>query len=151
MFRTEDVGKRCFDRKLWDAWGRGRGREETTSGGSGRFTPRKADPGARLMLFSPSDINFFILTALRVFAAVRGLSPGAARGGSSLVAVRGLLIALASPEAQQGPWGTRDSAVVACRLGCPAGRGIFPDRGSNQSPALVGGFLNTGPPGKSLT
>ena len=48
----------------WNAWGQGREREETTSGVSGRFTPRKEEPGARLMLFLPSDINFFFLTVL---------------------------------------------------------------------------------------
>ena len=42
------------------------------------------------------------------------------------------------------------SVVVASRLSCPMACGNFLDQGSNpMSPALAGGFLTTGPPGKS--
>ena len=47
--------------------------------------------------------------------------------------------------------------VLECRLGscghrlsCSMAYRIFPDQGSNLSPALEGGFLTTGPPWKSL-
>ena len=45
------------------------------------------------------------------------------------------------------------SVVVACRLSCPMACGILvPQPGIEPvSPALVGGFLTTGPPGKSLS
>ena len=44
------------------------------------------------------------------------------------------------------------SVVAACRLSCPTARGILvPQPGIEPaSPALEGGFLTTGPPGKSL-
>ena len=42
------------------------------------------------------------------------------------------------------------SVVVASRLSCPMACGTFLDQGSNPvSPALVGRFLTTEPPGKS--
>ena len=43
------------------------------------------------------------------------------------------------------------SLVVALGLSCPAARGIFFPRPGIElaSPALEGGFLTTGPPGKS--
>ena len=60
--------------------------------------------------------------------------------GLSLVAVRGLLIAVASlvehglqARGLQQPWRT-GSVVVAQGLSCPAACGIFPDQGSNPCP-----------------
>ena len=42
------------------------------------------------------------------------------------------------------------SVVVMHGLSCPKACGIFPDQGSNLCPpALAGGFLTTGSPGKS--
>ena len=41
------------------------------------------------------------------------------------------------------------SVVVAHGLSCTLACGIFPDQGQIQSPALVGRFLSTMPPGKS--
>ena len=41
------------------------------------------------------------------------------------------------------------SVVVVRGLSCPEACGIFPDEGSNPSPALAVGFLSTVPPGKS--
>ena len=42
------------------------------------------------------------------------------------------------------------SVVAAHGLICPGACGIFPDQGSNVSPALQAKFLTTGPPGKPL-
>ena len=43
------------------------------------------------------------------------------------------------------------SVIVVHGLSCSEACGIFPDRGSNPCPpALAGGLLTTGPPGKSL-
>ena len=43
------------------------------------------------------------------------------------------------------------SVVVAHRLNSPTAHGMVPDQGLNLlTPALAGGFLTTGPPGKSL-
>ena len=61
-----------------------------------------------------------------------GFSVVVATRGSSLIAVRRLLVAVAS--------------LVVRRLSCPAASGVFPEQ--VESPALVGGFLTTGPPGK---
>ena len=69
----------------------------------------------------------------------------------SLAAVRGLLVAAASLIAEHGLWSTGSVAVVH-RFSCSMACGIFPDQGSNPSvsPALVGGFFTTEPPGKPL-
>ena len=40
------------------------------------------------------------------------------------------------------------SVVVVHGLSCSTACGIFPDQGLNWCPALQGGFLTTGPPGK---
>ena len=45
--------------------------------------------------------------------------------------------------------GAQASEVVAHRLGGPMVCGILPDQGSNPFPALAGGFLTTGLPGKT--
>ena len=64
------------------------------------------------------------------------------------VAVGGLLSAVASLAVAPGLSGARASVVVAHRLSSAACV-IFPDRGIEPvSPALAGGFLTTGPPGK---
>jgi len=81
------------------------------------------------------------LWLLRVLVAVRRPSLVAVSGGYSLV-VLGLLIAVASLSA----W---TSVVVVHGLSCPMACGIFPTRDWTMSSALAGGFLTTGPPGKS--
>ena len=67
-----------------------------------------------------------------VFVAVHRLSLGAASGGCSLVAVRGLLTVAASPVAEHGPWGAWASVVVARGFGCPAACEILPHQASNS-------------------
>ena len=86
-----------------------------------------------------------------------GLSLGVVSGDYSLVAVCRLLVAVTSLAAEHGLCGPRASVVVGHGLSsCGssqlpfsmwnlAGSGIQP-----VSPALAGGFLTTGPPGKSL-
>ena len=50
-----------------------------------------------------------------------------------------------------GPWGLQASVLVLCGLSCSMACGLFPDQGSEPtSPALAGGLLTTGPPGKSV-
>ena len=67
----------------------------------------------------------------------------------SLVVVHWLLMLATSLVTQHGLWGS-GSAVGVCGLSCSATCGIFPDQESNpRPPALTGGFLTTGPPGKS--
>ena len=46
--------------------------------------------------------------------------------------------------------GCSSSAAVVQALSCPVACVNFLDQGSSPSPALAGGFLTTGPPGKSL-
>ena len=53
--------------------------------------------------------------------------------GLSLVAVHGLLIAVASLSRSRA-LGVRASAVVAHRLSCSAACGVFPDQGLNPCP-----------------
>ena len=84
-----------------------------------------------------------------VFVDTPELSLDAESGGYSLAAVHGLLVAVAS---HYRAWslGHTGSVVVVHGLVAPTAHGIFPDQGSNMCPlALVGGFLTTGPPGKS--
>ena len=69
--------------------------------------------------------------------------------GYSLAAVCGLLTVVASLVVGHRLWGT-GSVVVVCRPSCSKACGIFPDQGSNLSPALAGRFLTTGPLGKSF-
>ena len=84
-----------------------------------------------------------------VFTAAHRLSRVAGSGGHSLVAVHGLLTAVASPcgGAQAlgcsgfGSWGTR--AQLPRGIWDPPGPGIEP-----VSPASQGGFSTTGPLGK---
>ena len=76
-----------------------------------------------------------------------GLSLVAESWGCSLVAVRGLLVAVASLAVERDS-GVPGSVVVAHGLSCPTwnlpGPGIKP-----VSPALAGGVLTTRPLGKS--
>ena len=68
--------------------------------------------------------------------------------GFSLVAVRGLLISVASPVAEHGLQSS-GSAVVVYGLSCSVAYGIFQDPGIKLVfPALAGGFFTTEPPGK---
>ena len=62
---------------------------------------------------------------------MHGLSLVVASGGYSLVAARGLLIAVASLVAEHGLEGAWASVVVAHRLSCPEACGISLDQGSN--------------------
>ena len=84
---------------------------------------------------------------------VLGLSQAAESGGSSLVAVHGLLIAVASL-AEHRPESV-GSVVAAYRLHCSTARGILLDSDplglgiERMSPALTGGLPSTTPPGKS--
>ena len=77
-----------------------------------------------------------------VFVAARRLSPAVASEGSSLVATRGLLIAVASL--------VTEHRLQAHGLSYPTACGVFPKQGIEPtSPSLAGGFLTTGPPGKA--
>ena len=68
--------------------------------------------------------------------------------GFSLVAVRGLLISVASPVAEHRLQSS-GSAVVAYGLSCSVAYGIFQEPGIKLVfPALAGGFFTTEPPGK---
>ena len=90
-----------------------------------------------------------------------GLSLVAVSGGYSPVAVQGLLIAVASPVAEHGLQSMRASVAAACGLECalsgcgtwaqmPHSMWNLPGSGIEyMSPALTGGFLTTGLPGKS--
>ena len=74
-----------------------------------------------------------------VFGGVRRLS---------LVVVHGLLIAVASPVSEH--WLYSGGSVVAHGLSCPQGMSDLPRPGIKLVfPALAGGFLTTGPTGKS--
>lgn len=70
--------------------------------------------------------------------------------------MRGFLIDVASLIADLVLWGAQASVVAgmgsviaAHGLVAPQHMGIFPDQGSNLSPALACRFLTTGPPEKS--
>ena len=122
--------------------GRGRGREETTSGLSGRFTPRKADPEARLMLFLPSDINFFLKhCALWVFAAVRA---------SSSCSKWGLLSSCSAGPSPCGGFSCCRAGAVGCtgfsscgtQAWLPCGKWDHPRPGIKPVPCIGGWVLN---------
>ena len=69
--------------------------------------------------------------------------------GLFFVVVLGLLIAAAPLTAKHRLQSTGLVAVVL-GLSCPSAYGIFLDQGAEAVfPALAGGFLSTGPPGKS--
>jgi len=69
--------------------------------------------------------------------------------GYSLIEVYRLLIAGASLVVKLGFYSIWASAVMVCGFSCPEAYGIFLDQDCNLSPTLAGGFLATGPPGKS--
>ena len=94
-------------------------------------------------------LNYNFLAALGLHCFTK-FSLVVASGGYSLVAVHRLLIAVASLAAEHGLQSTQSSVVVAYGLSCLVTCGIFLDQGLNPaSPALAGGFLTTGPPGRS--
>ena len=91
------------------------------------------------------------MAALVCVASCR-LSLLAASRGYFLAAACGLLISVASLRGEAcGEWALElaGSVVVARRLSCSEACGIFLDQRANPSPVLAGGFLTTGPPGKS--
>ena len=75
----------------------------------------------------------FIFWLCWVRVAAQGLSLAVGRGDYSLVAVHGLLIAVASLFVVQGLQSS-GSVVVTHRLSCPATCGILLDEGSNLCP-----------------
>ena len=83
-----------------------------------------------------------------MFAAALRLSPVVARGGSSLVAVRGLRSVMASLVVSRGSracelqWLWLVGLVALGRTRSLPGPGMEP-----VTPALAGGLLTTGPPG----
>ena len=83
--------------------------------------------------------------------AARGPSPVVASGGYSLVVVCRLLAAVASLVADHRLYSVQASQVAAHDLSCPVACGILvPGLGIEPvSPVLAGGFLTSGPQGKS--
>ena len=92
-------------------------------------------------------INLFIYLWLHwVFVAARGLFSSCGERGLLFVAVRGLLIAVASLVAEHGLQG-----FSSCGWRAQLPRGTWDLSGPGLepvSPALAGGFLTTAPPGK---
>ena len=76
---------------------------------------------------------FLILAVLGLCCCVWAFS-SCGEWGLLFVAVRGLLIAVASLVAEHGLSARRLLVVVAHRLGCSGACGIFPDQGSNPCP-----------------
>ena len=93
---------------------------------------------------------FGVGTALGLHCCVWAFAT-CSKGGYCLVVVP-RLIATAFRVAEHWPWST-GSAVLVRRLRCSRACGLLPDQRSlwiqPVSPALTGGFLTTGPPGKS--
>ena len=105
------------------------------------------------------------------FPGCAGSSAVAASGGCSLLAVCGLPVAGASLVAGRRPWGTQASAAEAHGPHSRSSRALehaFSSCGAQaqllcamqhlpgprtepMSPALAGGLLTTGPPGKSFS
>ena len=77
--------------------------------------------------------NNYLLLAVLGLHCFEGFSLVVASGGYSLVAVHGLLIAVASLFVVQGLQSS-GSVVVTHRLSCPATCGILLDEGSNLCP-----------------
>ena len=71
------------------------------------------------------------------------------RWGLLFVAVRRLPIAVASLVLEHRLRGAQASVVVWCGLSCSVACGIFLEGVEPVSPALAGGVLTTGPPGKA--
>ena len=93
---------------------------------------------------------FFFFLLCRVFVAAHGIFVAAC---GSFVEVHRLFVVmrgLLSSCGAQAPKHT-GSVVAVRRLSCPAGCGILVPRPGMEpaSPVLEGGFLTTGPPGKS--
>lgn len=76
-----------------------------------------------------------------------GLSSRCSQRGLDLGAVRGLLVAAASPVAEHGLQAA-GSGSVALGLRCSGAGGIFPVQGSKLSPALARRVVTTKTPGK---
>ena len=99
----------------------------------------------------------FLRLFLYLFLSVLGLcccadfSLVAASKDCSLAVVRGLLVAAISLVAEHELWSTGSVAAVH-RFSCSVACGIFRTRDQtlSVSPALVGGFFITEPPGKPL-
>ena len=98
--------------------------------------------------------NHLFIVAVLGLHGCAGFSLLVVSGGYPLVAVRGILTAVASLVAEQGLQGPRASAVAAPRLYCGAwvqmlcSLGDLPRSGVDPlSPALAGGFFATEPPG----
>ena len=72
------------------------------------------------------------MTVLGLRCCTRASSSCSERG-RLFIAVRGVLIAVASLAAEHGLY-RAGSVVVGHRLSCPAACGIFPDQGSNPCP-----------------
>ena len=123
-------------------------------------------------LFKKNKFIYFIylfLSALGLCCCAWAFS-SCGKQGLLFVAVRGLLLAVASLVAEHGlqvrglqqlwhkgsgvvarGFQSTGSVVVAHGLSCSAVCGIFPDQGLNPCPLpMAGGFLTTAPPGKSL-
>ena len=84
-----------------------------------------------------------------MFIAVPGLSPVAATMSCSLVVMCGLLTVVASPVAGDGFQGTGAQELWHTGLVSLRHEEYAQTRdGTCVSPALAGGFLTTGPPGK---
>ena len=85
-----------------------------------------------------------------VLVATGRLSLVAASGGSPLVTVHRLLTAVASVVAERGLLGMPGFSGCGTQAELPCGMGdLCGPRMEPMSPALAGGFLTTGPPGKS--
>ena len=82
---------------------------------------------------SPMDFICFLFWLCWASIAAQGLSLVVGRGGYSLVAVHGLLIAVASLFVAQGLQSS-GSVFVTYRLSCPVTCGILLDQGSNLCP-----------------
>ena len=96
-------------------------------------------------------LKIFIYLFVYLFLAASGLSCGtrdlSLQHAGSFVAACGLLSSCGEQATE------RTGSVVAARgISCPATCGIFVRQPGieSTSPALEGGFLTTGPPGKSL-
>ena len=118
-------------------------------------------PHCKQVFYHLIPLSYFIINrlfgAVLVFLAALGL-PLVARVGASLIVMWWLLIALASLVADMGSrrLGFSSCSTWAQYCGvwayCPAACGIFiEDKDWAHLPCLAGGFLTTGPPGKSLT
>ena len=101
----------------------------------------------KIFFFFKKNYLFIYLWLCWVFVSVQGLSLVAASGGDSSSWCMGL--SLLRPLLLRSTGSRRaGSAIVAHGPSRSAACGIFPDQGSNPSPALAGRFSTTAPPGK---